>query len=159
MQGVPILFVHSTGIGMELPTEEQRRDAVRQRASYAGFLQQGMRADVPCVWQETRGVVPAHERHALQLEPGAATRVHTNVQFKRNQAKGPNPLSVKKKRPAEAPPAQQGGEVRVFAWHARAARVALTPRGRRRGSASASESARAAQAGLGRRQRSEAGTS
>ena len=29
--GVPILFVHSTGIGLELPTEEQRRDAVRPR--------------------------------------------------------------------------------------------------------------------------------
>jgi hypothetical protein len=64
--------------------------------------------------------VPAHERHALQLEPGAATRVHTNVQFKRNKAKGPTPLSVNRnKRPAEAPSQQPSGEARGGALHAR----------------------------------------
>jgi hypothetical protein len=59
--------------------------------------------------------VPAHERHTLQLEPGAATRVHTNVQFKRNKAKGPNPLSVKKKRAASPPPTRPSGEARISA--------------------------------------------
>ncbi len=71
--------------------------------------------------QEVHGAVPAHERHALQLEAGAATRVYTNVQFKRNVAKGPNPLSVKRKRKPggdDAPRAQAAGgdgegEVRV----------------------------------------------
>jgi hypothetical protein len=56
--------------------------------------------------QETHGAVPAHERAALALEAGAATRVWTNVQFKRNVPKGPNPLSMKKKRKADAPAAR-----------------------------------------------------
>ena len=56
--------------------------------------------------------MPTHERVALALEPGAATRVHTNVQFKRNKAKGPNPLAVKKK---IAKPAAQGAQARARA--------------------------------------------
>ena len=61
--------------------------------------------------QAQRSVVPAHERAALQIDtPGRATSadaIHTNVRFKRNKAKGPNPLSVmKKKRKREEPPPQ-----------------------------------------------------
>jgi len=112
VQGVPILFVHSTGIGLELPTEEQRHAAVRQRLR-ACAMRRVLRMLLPA--QENRGVVPAHERHTLQLEPGAATRVHTNVQFKRNKAKGPNPLSVKKKRTASPPPQRPSGEARISA--------------------------------------------
>ena len=113
VQGVPILFVHSTGVGLELPTEEQRHEAVRAREAL-----QATRAHACGPVQENRGVVPAHERHALQLEPGAATRVHTNVQFKRNKAKGPNPLSVKKKkRPASPPPQRPSCEARASAPH------------------------------------------
>lgn len=60
--------------------------------------------------QAQRSVVPAHERTALQIDtPGRATSadaIHTNVRFKRNKAKGPNPLSVKKKRKREEPPPQ-----------------------------------------------------
>ena len=82
--------------------------------------------------QETRGAVPLHERQALQLEPGASTRVHTNVQFKRNKAKGPNPLSVKKrKRTDGAPPPRPSGEARIAAvrmLHAACADVARAAR-------------------------------
>jgi hypothetical protein len=58
--------------------------------------------------QGSRSVVPAHERAALQLQPGAATAVHTSVRFKRNVAQAPNPLSAKKKRKAtqSQPPPQ-----------------------------------------------------
>ena len=60
--------------------------------------------------------MPLHERQALQLEPGASTRVHTNVQFKRNKANGPNPLSVKKrKRPDDVPPPGPSGQARIAA--------------------------------------------
>ena len=48
-------------------------------------------------------MVPEHERQALALQPGAATAVHTNVRFKRNKAKGPNPLAAKKKKRAAEP--------------------------------------------------------
>lgn len=52
--------------------------------------------------------MPAHERAALHIDvPGramSADAIHTNVRFKRNKAKGPNPLSVKKKRKREEPP-------------------------------------------------------
>ena len=59
--------------------------------------------------QGSRSVVPAHERAALQLQPGAATAVHTSVRFKRNVAQAPNPLSAKKKRKAtqSQPPQMQ----------------------------------------------------
>jgi hypothetical protein len=119
--GVPLLFVHSTGVGLELPTEEQRHEAVR--ASRLSHAMPHVRADTLHMWhmQEVHGAVPAHERHALQLEAGAATRVRTNVQFKRNVAKGPNPLSMKRKRKAGSEGAQQAhaaagggdGEVRA----------------------------------------------
>jgi hypothetical protein len=128
--GVPLLFVHSTGVGLELPTEEQRHEAVRHPHTHPCMAFASPRPLPACAsgapWltrccaaaaQEVRGAVPAHERAALQLEAGAATRVRTNVQFKRNVAKGPNPLAMKKKRKADAPPPQpQAGEVR--AWHA-----------------------------------------
>ena len=78
--------------------------------------------------------MPTHERVALALEPGAATRVHTNVQFKRNKAKGPNPLAVKKK---IAKPAAQGAQ----------ARARLLRRARARGHQSASATAVCASCG------------
>ena len=58
--------------------------------------------------QAQRSVVPAHERAALNIDVSAssAAAIHTNVRFKRNKAKGPNPLSVKKRKRVE--PAQPG---------------------------------------------------
>ena len=116
---MPLLFVHSTGVGLELPTEEQRHDAVRSRSGLLPSLALPALHGTEARWlraQETHGVVPTHERVALALEPGAATRVHTNVQFKRNKAKGPNPLAVKKK---IAKPAAQGAQARArMPWRA-----------------------------------------
>lgn len=93
---MPQLFVAASGVSLELPTEAQRAEAVRTGAPRPPALTRA---------QGGRSAVPEHERVALALEPGAATAVHTTVRFKRNKAKGPNPLSVKKKRAAPAPAA------------------------------------------------------
>lgn len=96
---VPLLFVHSLGVGLEPPTEAQKEEAVRRRVSRPERRPHRKPLQAP------RGAVPAHEADALALEPGAALRVSTTVRFKRNVAKGPNPLAAKKKRKV-APPAR-----------------------------------------------------
>ena len=91
--GCPQLFVAAAGVSLELPTEAQRLEA------------------------GGRGVVPEHERRALALEPGAGMEVHTNVRFKRNKAKGPNPLSAKKRKAGAPAAAPAGTEVSRCARH------------------------------------------
>ena len=97
--GVPLLFVAASGVSLEIPTLEQKAEAVRK--SHRSSL-----PACPPGSQSARSVVPAHEREILQLRPGASTDVRTNVRFKRNTAKGPNPLSVKKRKQPAAQPGQ-----------------------------------------------------
>ena len=110
--GVPLLFVHATGVSMEIPTEAQRAAAARDphpmsrpppppRAAEGQPCQerQGPARPAPPP-QGAESAVPPHERHALGLEPNSGMEVHTSVRFKRNKAKGPNPLSAKKMRVA-----------------------------------------------------------
>jgi len=111
---VPQLFVAASGVSLELPTEAQRAEAVCTGALRPPALTRA---------QGGRSAVPEHERVALALQPGAATAVHTTVRFKRNKAKGPNPLSVKKRRVAPAPAAPTAAGV---GEEARALRCALS---------------------------------
>ena len=117
--GVPQLYVHSTGISLEIPTEAQRQEAVRARLPaclHPACAHQlcVLNPHPPASAQAQRSVIPAHERAALNIDVSAssAAAIHTNVRFKRNKAKGPNPLSMKKRKRVEPTQPKEQGQQR-----------------------------------------------
>jgi U3 small nucleolar RNA-associated protein 23 len=77
---VPVVFAHTSGLQMEPPSDADATGVASRKESGVG-----LRDD---------------EREKLGQEESArdVTRVRTNVRYAKPKAKGPNPLSAKKKR-------------------------------------------------------------
>ena len=86
----PVVFCHTSGLQMEPPADAEGSGVASQREHGAGLTEE--------------------ERNALGQEEvvRGARGVRTNVRYKKPKARGPNPLSVKKKI-AKAPPSRRSG--------------------------------------------------
>ena len=87
----PVVFCHTSGLQMEPPADAEGSGVASQKEHGAGL---------------TEG-----ERNALGQEEvvRGAKGVRTNVRYKKPKARGPNPLSVKKKIGKESAPRGEGG--------------------------------------------------
>mmetsp|Transcript_8856 Transcript_8856/g.18923 ORF Transcript_8856/g.18923 Transcript_8856/m.18923 type:complete len:269 (+) Transcript_8856:108-914(+) len=87
--GTPVLFATVNGIHLETPSE--------------------MAKMVVKEVEEAGQALPAHERRSEALKDLEALRpvLRTNVRYRRNKAKGPNPLACKKKIKKGAPASQE----------------------------------------------------
>ena len=76
----PVVFCHTSGLQMEPPADAEGSGVASQREHGAGLTEE--------------------ERNALGQEEvvRGAAGVRTNVRYKKPKARGPNPLSVKKKK-------------------------------------------------------------